>query len=159
MSFCPLIVSLIFVWLSFSAISDGKASVCSAGDLGSIPGLGRCPGEGNGSPLSYSCLENPIDSLCRLLSMGLQRVRCDQATSFSLSFSFSYMFKYHMLYYHWLTFTYSLLSFLILLRCLFLLKCFCFYGLTTTDNYFTIMQEYLEDNFLPVGITKSYVSL
>ena len=41
--------------------SDGKASVCNAGDLGSIPGLGRSPREGNGSPLQYSCLENPMD--------------------------------------------------------------------------------------------------
>ena len=36
-------------------------SACNAGDLGSIPGLGRSPGEGNGSPLQYSCLENPMD--------------------------------------------------------------------------------------------------
>ena len=41
--------------------SDGKASVCNSGDLGSIPGLGRSPGEGNGTPLQYSCLENPMD--------------------------------------------------------------------------------------------------
>ena len=41
--------------------SDGKASVCNAGDPGLIPGLGRSPGEGNGSPLQYSCLENPMD--------------------------------------------------------------------------------------------------
>ena len=40
-----------------------KASVCNAGDPGSIPGLGRSPGEGNGSPLQYSPLENPMD--CR----------------------------------------------------------------------------------------------
>ena len=40
---------------------DGIASVCSAGDPGSIPGLGRSTGEGNGSPLQYSCLENPMD--------------------------------------------------------------------------------------------------
>ena len=38
-----------------------KASVYNAGDLGSIPGLGRSPGEGNGNPLQYSCLENPMD--------------------------------------------------------------------------------------------------
>ena len=43
------------------SFSDGKASVCNAGDPGSIPGLGRSPGEGNGSPLQYSCLENPMD--------------------------------------------------------------------------------------------------
>ena len=41
--------------------SEDKASVCNAGDLGLIPGLGRSPGEGNGNPLQYSCLENPMD--------------------------------------------------------------------------------------------------
>ena len=41
--------------------SDGKESVYNAGDLGSIPGSERCPGEGNGNPLWYSCLENPVD--------------------------------------------------------------------------------------------------
>ena len=46
---------------SFPGASDGKESACSAGDLGSIPGLGRSPGEGNGNSLSYSCLENPMD--------------------------------------------------------------------------------------------------
>ena len=45
----------------FPGGSDGKASVCNAGDLGSIPGLGRSPGEGNGNPIQYSCLENPMD--------------------------------------------------------------------------------------------------
>ena len=49
------------IWKGFSGGSDGRASVCSVGDLGSIPGLGRSPGEGNGSPLHYSCLENPVD--------------------------------------------------------------------------------------------------
>ena len=41
--------------------SDGKESTCNAGDLGLIPGSGRTPGEGNGNPLQYSCLENPMD--------------------------------------------------------------------------------------------------
>ena len=41
--------------------SVGKASVYNAGDLGSIPGSGRVPGEGNGNPLQYSCLENLMD--------------------------------------------------------------------------------------------------
>ena len=40
---------------------DGKASACNAGDLGLISGSGRSPGEGNGNPLQYSCLENPVD--------------------------------------------------------------------------------------------------
>ena len=47
--------------MGFPGGSDGKASVCNAGDLGLIPGLGRSPREGNGSPLQYSCLENPMD--------------------------------------------------------------------------------------------------
>ena len=42
-------------------MADDKDSACNAGDLGSIPGLGRSSGEGNGSPLQYSCLENPMD--------------------------------------------------------------------------------------------------
>ena len=41
--------------------SDGKDTACNTGDLGSIPELGRSPGEGNGNPLQYSCLENPMD--------------------------------------------------------------------------------------------------
>ena len=45
----------------FPCGSDGKASVYNVGDLGSIPGLGRSPGEGNGNPLQYYCLENPMD--------------------------------------------------------------------------------------------------
>ena len=49
-------------WLEgFPGGSDGKASAYNAGDQGSIPGLGRSSGEGNGNPLQYSCLENPMD--------------------------------------------------------------------------------------------------
>ena len=40
---------------------DGKESACNTGDPGSIPGLGRSPGEGNGYPLAYACLENSMD--------------------------------------------------------------------------------------------------
>ena len=47
--------------MDFPCGSDGKESACSAGDLGSIPGLGRSPGEGNGYPLQYSGLENSMD--------------------------------------------------------------------------------------------------
>ena len=45
----------------FPESSVGKEFTCSAGDLGSIPGLGRSPGEGNGYPLQYSCLEDSMD--------------------------------------------------------------------------------------------------
>ena len=46
---------------SFLRSSVGKASAHNVGDLGLIPGLGSSPGEGNGTPLQYSCLENPMD--------------------------------------------------------------------------------------------------
>ena len=46
--------------LGFLGSSEVKASACNAGDLSSIPGSGRSPGEGNGYPLQYSCLENPM---------------------------------------------------------------------------------------------------
>ena len=47
--------------LGFSGSSDSKESACNAGDLSSIPGSGISSGEGNGTPLQYSCLENPMD--------------------------------------------------------------------------------------------------
>ena len=47
--------------VGFSGGSEGKASAYNVGDAGSIPGLGRSTGEGNGNPLKYSCLENPMD--------------------------------------------------------------------------------------------------
>ena len=51
-------------WFSvqdFPVGSEGKASAYNVGDPGSIPGLGRSPEEGNGNPLQYFCLENPMD--------------------------------------------------------------------------------------------------
>ena len=48
--------------LGFPGGSDNKESACHAGDPGSIPELGRSPGEGNGNALQSSCLENPMDS-------------------------------------------------------------------------------------------------
>ena len=47
--------------IGFPCSSVDKESACNAGDLGSIPGLERSPGEGDGNPLQYSCLENPMD--------------------------------------------------------------------------------------------------
>ena len=71
----------VFVFSNFSELillifpdgSDGKESACNAGDLGSIPRSGRSPGEGNGYPLQYSCLQNSMDRG----TMGSQRVRHD----------------------------------------------------------------------------------
>ena len=58
---CQDIYRKIFNLVGFPDSSDGKESACSAGDLNLIPGLGRCPGEGNGYPLQYFCVENSID--------------------------------------------------------------------------------------------------
>ena len=52
-------------YMVFPGGSEGKASACNAGDLGSIPESGRSPGEGNGNPLQYLYLENPMDGGAR----------------------------------------------------------------------------------------------
>ena len=57
----PTLMKGIHIQMGFPGGSDGKASACNAGDLGLIPGLGRPPGEGNGNPLQYSCLEKSMD--------------------------------------------------------------------------------------------------
>ena len=65
----------------FSCSSVDKESACNTGDLGSIPGLGWFPGEGNGNPLQYSCLENPTDRGAWPATVhGVARVRHDWAT-------------------------------------------------------------------------------
>ena len=62
----------------FPGGSDGKESACSARDWSSVPGSGRSPGEGNGNPLQYSRLENPLDrGASGLQPMGLQKVGLD----------------------------------------------------------------------------------
>ena len=79
---CVCVYTCVCVCTDAYSDSDGKESPCSAGDLGSIPGLRRSPGEGNGNPLQYSCLENPMDrGVCRPQSMGSQRVRHNRATN------------------------------------------------------------------------------
>jgi len=59
--FDKILIDLHYHYTDFPGGSDGKASAYNVGDLGSIPGSGRSPGEGNRNPLQYSCLENPID--------------------------------------------------------------------------------------------------
>ena len=60
MFFCLGVLSF---FIDFPDSSVGKESACNVGDLGSIPGLGRSPGEGKGYPLQYSTLENPMDCI------------------------------------------------------------------------------------------------
>ena len=61
--------------MGFPGGSDGKESACNVGDLGSIPGLGRSPGEGNGYPLQYSGLENSMDYIVHRVAKSPTRLR------------------------------------------------------------------------------------
>ena len=64
------------MYIVFPGSSDSKESACNAGDLGSIPGSGTFPGEGNGNPLQYSCLGTPMDrGACGLYSPWDRKVR------------------------------------------------------------------------------------
>ena len=64
--------------MGFPGGSDGKEPSCNAGDLGSIPGSGRCPGDGNGNPLQFSCWSIPwTEEPGEPQSMGSQRAGHD----------------------------------------------------------------------------------
>ena len=77
--FSQKLILVIFFKEVFHSGSDSKESACSAGDLDSIPGSGRSPGEGNGNPLQYSCLKSFMDreDPGGLQSMESQRVGHD----------------------------------------------------------------------------------
>ena len=84
---------LVFRGQGFPGGSDGKASAYSAGDLGSIPGLGRSPGEENGNPLQYSCLENPMDrGAWWATAHGVAKSQTQLSDFISLHFTFSSCF-------------------------------------------------------------------
>ena len=77
-------------WASFEALV-GNESTCNAGDPGSIPGSGRSPGEGNGNPLQYSCLENPMDrGAWQAIVHGVTRVGHDLVTKPPLPLGYLY---------------------------------------------------------------------
>ena len=77
-----LIISLLIPTRGFPGGSEGKESACNVGHPSMIPGSGRSPGEGNGNPLQYSCLENSwTEEPGGLQPMGLQRVGHNWATS------------------------------------------------------------------------------
>ena len=77
------------MFLGFPGDSAGRESACNAGNLGSIPGLGRSPGEGKGSPLQYSGLENPMDYIV----YGVTKSQT-QLSNFHFHFSVSYISTY-----------------------------------------------------------------
>ena len=70
--------SILSIFLGFPDSLVSKESACRAGDLGSIPGSGRVPGEGNGNLFQHSCLENPMDrGAWQAIVRGVTRVRHD----------------------------------------------------------------------------------
>ena len=72
----PIFKGKTMLFTGFPGGLDGKGSACNAGDLGSIPELGRSPGEGNGNPLQYSCLGNPmVREAWQATVHGVTRVR------------------------------------------------------------------------------------
>ena len=97
--------------LGFPGSSAGKESACNAGGLGSVPGLGRSPGEGKGYPLQYSCLENSMNGVA--LSTTEQCLKEPDMTE-RLSFTSLYIFWifiHHHVYVLWCT---KLRSFIVL---------------------------------------------
>ena len=73
--------------LGFPRGSDVKEYVCNAGDLGSLPGSGRSPGEGNGNPLQYSCLENSMDrGAWRATVYGVSKSQDPKSTSLYIKY-------------------------------------------------------------------------
>ena len=92
--------------MGFPGGSEVKASACNVGDLGSIPVMGRSPGEGNGNPLQYSCLANPMDG-------GAWWAYSPRATKSNFTFTFKFL-----LIWTWNCSLYSQLLFMPLLsRC------------------------------------------
>ena len=74
-------VELWYWHMSFPSCSAGKDYACNSEDVSSIPGSGRCPVEGNGNPLQYSCLGDPMDRcVMRVTVRGVTRVRHDWLT-------------------------------------------------------------------------------
>ena len=77
-------------FFGFPGGSEVKASACNAGDLGLIPGLGKYPGEGNGNPLQYSCLKNPMDGGAWWTTVhGVAESRT-RLSDFTLTFTFTF---------------------------------------------------------------------
>ena len=90
--------------LSFKGGSEVKASACNAGDRGSIPGLGRSPGEGKGKPLQCSCLENPMDGgawWATVHRVAKSRTRLSDFTSLR----FIHWWLPHLHFWPWILFT------------------------------------------------------
>ena len=81
-----------YLLLGFPGGSNGKESACNEGDLGSILELGRSPGEGNGNPLQYSCLDNPMEiGAWQATVHGVAELNMTEGLTLSLSTDYSNM--------------------------------------------------------------------
>ena len=81
-------------FLGFPGGSETKGSASNAGDLGSIPGSGRSPGEGNGNPLQCSCLENPMDGKAWWATVHGVAKSWTRLSDLTFNFSFMYGFTF-----------------------------------------------------------------
>ena len=80
---------LLTLIICFHGGSNGKESALTSGDLGSIPGLGRSPGEGNGNPLQYSCLDNSMDrGAWRATVYGVKKSQTQLSNFHNLNYAF-----------------------------------------------------------------------
>ena len=82
-----------FFFFCFLDGTDGTESACNAGDPGLIPGLARSPGEGNGNPLQYSCLENPMDRGAWRATVHRVAKSQTRLSNFTFFLSFTLMLK------------------------------------------------------------------
>ena len=85
-------------YLGFPGGLEVKASACNAGNLGSTPGSGRSPGEGNGNPLQYSCLENPTDGGAWWATVHGVAKRWTRLSDFTFAFKISFFLELRALY-------------------------------------------------------------
>ena len=116
--------------MGFPGGSDGKESACSVRDLSLIPGLGRSPGEGNGNPLQYSCLENPMDRGAWWATVC--RVPKSQSWLSDFTFAFPFIEKNS---WNKLT-TFRILDLEVKFRCVILVVAFGFIVHTVSDTSF-----------------------
>ena len=86
--------------MDFAGGSDGKVSAYNLGDPVSIPGLGRLPGEGNGCPLQYSCLENPMDGGTWWATVHGVTKSQTRLSGFTFTFTYIYIAYIYMQYYN-----------------------------------------------------------
>ena len=84
--------AITFRFIDFPGGSDCKASVYNAGDPGSVPGLGRSPGEGHGNPLQYYCLENPMDRGAWYATFHGVAKSWTRLSNFTFTFTFTFRF-------------------------------------------------------------------